>query len=68
MTLPVVSCADSIESFGPNGAESVDDIQMTPKTKRNLRKVQVAEDEVDNGLQCECGVSVIPIVSRQCLV
>jgi hypothetical protein len=59
-TLPVTTGQDSIESFGPSEIKDViDDIQITPKAKRIRRNVQETTGDVDNGLRCECEVSVI---------
>lgn len=48
--------ADSIGTFGPEShGDTIDMVTVTPKPSQ---KRQHEEDLVDNGLDCECGVSV----------
>ena len=61
---------DQIESFNVDGVQNVaEDIIVTQETRTVSGTAQSIENMVDNGLNCECGVSVIrprafsPIVS-----
>jgi hypothetical protein len=51
---------DQIESFNVDGVLNVaEDIIVTQETRAVSRTAQSVENLVDNGLNCECGVSVI---------
>ena len=50
---------DPISSFGQSGAEgATEDSLTTPKASMVMQEEKDEENLIDNGLNCECGISV----------
>jgi hypothetical protein len=52
---------DSIESYGPDG--SADDIETELATPKPREKTKKMDEQIDNGLRCECSISVRVIIT-----
>ncbi|GLB34722.1 putative HORMA domain containing protein [Lyophyllum shimeji] len=54
VTLDMETQMESIESYGPESGQTVDPIQVTPKSTHTKKP----EDMIDNGFECECGITM----------